>query len=332
MRLARLVLAAFAIAFALAAAPATSAYPWPVKPFDRQHPVRAFFGEPRTVFDLPAGAGGLNGPGQFSFADGIDIVARGGTRVFPVAPGRVQAVGSTSVAVRTESGARFVYSDIKPSVSEGEEVRSGTTVLGYVRAGVGALHLTELQSGRAVNPLGREHLAPYRDTTRPTVRTITIRDADGRRVSPIGVCGTISLVANALDRPPLRLPKPWLGLPVVPALLKWSLVDVGRRRLVASETTADFRDAVRDVDFWRIYARGTYQNMPRFAGQSLTSVPGRYLFSLTPDGLDTRRLRNGVHELSVTAADTRGRAHELKRRFSVLNGRSASGGRGCPRA
>ena len=107
-------------------------------------------------------------------------------------------------------------------------------------------------------------------------------------------------------------------------------MEVARRRLVAAETTADFRERVRDIEFWRIYARGTYQNMPRFAGQTVASVPGRYLFSLTPDGLDTHRLRNGIHELSVTAVDTRGRAHELKRRLFVFNARTASGGRGCP--
>ena len=219
MRLARLVLVALAVAVPLGAAAGASAYSWPIKPFDRQHAVQAFAGEPRTVFDLPAGTGALKGPGQFSLSDGIDIAARGGTRVFPVAGGRVQAVGSESVAVRTVSGTRFVYADIEPSVSEGEEVRAGTTVLGYVRAGVGSLHFTELQSGTAVNPLRRGHLAPYRDTTRPTVRSITIRDANGRRVSGIGVCGTVSLVANALDRPPLA-PGPWLGLPVVPALVK----------------------------------------------------------------------------------------------------------------
>jgi hypothetical protein len=35
-------------AFASVAAPGTAAaYGWPIKPFDQQHPVRGFFGDPR---------------------------------------------------------------------------------------------------------------------------------------------------------------------------------------------------------------------------------------------------------------------------------------------
>ena len=41
-----------ALLLAAVSAPATGLadYSWPVKPFDRQHPVRGSFGDPRTLF------------------------------------------------------------------------------------------------------------------------------------------------------------------------------------------------------------------------------------------------------------------------------------------
>src|SRR5262245_47649691 len=61
----------------------TGAYSWPVKPFDRPHPIRGGFGDPRTVF------GGalseetiLDGDGTFSFHQGIDISAPDASPVY----------------------------------------------------------------------------------------------------------------------------------------------------------------------------------------------------------------------------------------------------------
>src|SRR5918992_5831090 len=52
------------------AAPTPAGYGWPVKPFDRQHPVRGYFGDPRI--------GGAHGTSkQFHF--GIDVSAPNGT-------------------------------------------------------------------------------------------------------------------------------------------------------------------------------------------------------------------------------------------------------------
>jgi hypothetical protein len=61
----RLGLALLGLVAALAAASGASAYPWPVKPFDKQHPIRGFFGDPRTVFQNGVLAGGFDGPGVF---------------------------------------------------------------------------------------------------------------------------------------------------------------------------------------------------------------------------------------------------------------------------
>ena len=48
-------------------------------------------------------------------------------------------------------------------------------------------------------------------------------------------------------------------------------------------------------------------------------MPGRYLFRLTPKGLDTRRLADGPYVIEVTASDVRGNRATLTRRFYVTN-------------
>ena len=62
----------------LAAAGTASAYPWPLKPFDQQHPVRGFFGDPRSVYLNGVLSGGFDGPSFLSFHQGIDISAPNG--------------------------------------------------------------------------------------------------------------------------------------------------------------------------------------------------------------------------------------------------------------
>src|SRR5438034_8776441 len=84
--IALLASAALAAAGAASARPSNTSgatsesYGWPVRPFDRQHPVRGSFGDPRTVFTAPpTTAGVLRGAGQFSFHEGVDISAPNGT-------------------------------------------------------------------------------------------------------------------------------------------------------------------------------------------------------------------------------------------------------------
>ena len=77
---------------ASASATSSESYGWPVKPFDRRHPVRGSFGDPRTVFTAPpTTAGVLHGAGQFSFHEGVDISAPNGTAVYPVRDGKGKA-------------------------------------------------------------------------------------------------------------------------------------------------------------------------------------------------------------------------------------------------
>src|SRR6476620_7486020 len=99
---------------------AQASYGWPVKPFDRQHPVRANFGDPRTVFAGPPNQQTLlHGAGTFQFHFGIDVSAPDGTAVYPVVSGRVALVNKDWLAVDAGDDRIFSYWHIAPAVAVG---------------------------------------------------------------------------------------------------------------------------------------------------------------------------------------------------------------------
>lgn len=320
------LLALLALALGLAGG-AAAGYGWPVRPFDKQHAIRGFFGDPRTVFTESLFANGINGPGSFSFHNGLDITAPNETPVYPVASGVAHVVSGATVHVTTLDGRTFQYFHVVPEVLDGEQVVARRTILGRVQAPYEHVHLSEIDGIRVVNPLLKGHLRPYVDRTRPVVDEIEFRSADGRPLGSLGVCGRISIVASALDRPPLAVVGPFAGLPVAPALVTWEVVKLGKGIVIPRTTTVDLRRTLPlPRDFWNVYARGTYQNAPRFGLQQFNAMPGRFLFLLT-SALETKTLGNGVFVVTVHAADARANAGALSRRFSVLNTGTASG---CP--
>ncbi len=321
----RASLSLIGVLVALALPASAAAYPWPFKPFDRQHPIRGYFGDPRTVFGQGVLADGIDGPGIFSFHQGIDISAPNGTPIYSVSNGTAHYLGAQTLDVDTGRGVVFQYFHIVPVVGEGQDVRRSATVLGYVQAPFEHVHLTEIIGGRAVNPLLPGRLAPYTDRTRPTIRVVAFRNDVGAAEVPLGLCGRVEIDAQTYDTPPLRVPGPFDGLPVAPALVTWTIARAGGRAVVKTQTAADFRRMLpANRRFWDVYARGTYENGPRFGHTQYTAMPGRYVFRLAPS-FDTRRLRNGVYVLTVRAADIRGNTAVVRRRFSVLNGRGS-----CP--
>jgi murein DD-endopeptidase MepM/ murein hydrolase activator NlpD len=323
----RRLAAAFAAAIAaLSLAGGAGAYGWPIKPFDKPHPVRGNFGDPRTVFLMGTLADGFNGPGSFSFHQGVDISAPAHTLVYPVVSGVVHLPAAGEVVVESpQRGLAFQYDHVDPLVNEGEVVTARRTPIGMVQPTAGHVHLTEIRGGHAVNPLERGHLAPYYDRTRPRVAGIVVRNAAGHVTGPLGVCGRISLAAEAYDTPSLPAPGNWRGLPVTPALVTWKVTKLEGATVVPTRIAADFRTTLPlNPDFWNVYARGTYQNAPRFGRQQYNAMPGRYIFWLDV-GLDTRTLGNGVVTITVAASDTRGNTGVLSERISVLNFRTETG-------
>lgn len=298
--------AALAAAVALGTAtPAHASYHWPLKPFDRQHPVRGYLGDPRI-------AGHKYSIGTFHF--GVDISAPNGTAVYATLDG----VASPSrlhrdvVVVSNGRGTAHEYWHVIPAVRSGDRIVAYRTVIGHIEKPWAHVHFCEAESGVYVNPLRRGALSPYRDNTKPTVHTISFEHA-GRAVGG-RVSGTVDIVSEAWDDTPLPVTAPWTDKPVAPAFVEWRLT--GSRVLASSSwhVAADFRYALPRVAFTSVYAPWTRQNHP-WAGTGR----GRYRYFLA-HGLDTRTLPNGVYRITVVAEDTAGNKASRSRTFTVENG------------
>src|SRR3954467_7108500 len=138
-------------ALALPASAGASAFPWPIKPFDKQHPIRANFGDPRTRFLNTVLTDGLQGPGTFAFHNGIDIAAPPDTPVYPVISGKVHYIDSSAISVKTKGRGVFQYFHLVASVRNGQRVVAGKTVLGTVLHAYDHVHLSEIRDGRVWN-------------------------------------------------------------------------------------------------------------------------------------------------------------------------------------
>jgi hypothetical protein len=282
------------------------AYHWPIKPFEHQHPVRGVFGDPRIVsLDLPFGWTGPRQTNAYSFHNGVDIGAEPGTPVYPVVSGRVVRANQGQIVVLTADGRSFQYYHLSkaPVVQKGRCVVAYRTVLGWIRPGYEHVHLAEIDQGVVHNPLGRGHLEPYSDWTRPKATALYVDDGsppDALAGRPLGPGGRLSVAVA--DPPAVSPPGAFFGLPQVPSLVEWRLFHATTR--TAWQIAADFRYTQPPPRlFWDVYGAGTYQNCPWFEQHHYTSLPGRYLFRvhLHPD-----RLSPGHYRLAVRVSDIRG--------------------------
>ncbi len=278
------------------------AYGWPVKPFDRMHGIRGGFDDPR--FHL------VNGVAVGDFHFGVDISVPDGTPVYAVEPGLV-VTGSSWVSLRRPNRREFGYWHVRPAVRSGTHVRLHQ-LLGYVLPGWGHVHFAESVAGQYRNPLRPGALTPYRDTTPPVVDGISVDRVEGHVLQAVGptLSGTVALVADAYDLPPVAPLPPWQPARLTPALLRW--------RLIAPDGTTtpwrvavDFRNALPPTAaFSSIYAPGTWQNKgPR---------QGEYRFWLTR-AFDTTTLANGTYWVEVQAVDLAGNVGTDETAITISN-------------
>ena len=102
--------------------PSGEAHGWPVKPFNRQHPVRGLLGDPR-----------VGGGGGKSFHFGVDVSALDGTAVHAVKGGRI-SINGQNVTVSLEGGS-VILTDAK-----GNKAKVVTT---DIEASNGVIHVID---------------------------------------------------------------------------------------------------------------------------------------------------------------------------------------------
>src|SRR5512133_3176326 len=283
------------------------AYPWPIKPFGRQHPVRGTFGDPRTVnLDQPFGWTGPDRPGAYAFHNGIDIVAPPGTAVYPVVSGRVVRAKPDQIVVHTDDGRSFQYYHLSRNaraVRVGKTVVARHTELGWIRVRFGHVHLAEIDGSVVHNPLDRGHLEPYRDWKKPKATDLYVKD--GPVASQLGgraIGRGDALSVSAIDPQARPVSGPWSGLPQAPALVEWRLFH--GRKWTRWAVAADFRHTEpARRHFWEVYGAGTYQNCPAFDKQIYLGTAGRYLFRIH---IHPGRLNPGLYRIAVQVADISG--------------------------
>ena len=304
------VLGLLSLLFAVASAPAPGAatssyaYHWPVKPFDRQHPIRGGFGDPRTMaIDQPFGVTGPTDSGAYSFHSGVDIAAKPGTPVYPVVSGQVVMARPHEIVVAGSNRRSFQYWHLRGNVRVGQEVVAEQTVLGWIQRPFDHVHLTEIDNNRAQNPLAPGHLESYRDRTRPRAIALDFDNGQTPTLTEGGRLGPDDKLAiDAMDPPALPVRGPFGGLPQAPALVEWRLRS--GRTWGDWHVAADFRLTVPTrYSFWATYSPGTYQNFPVFERRLCKGVAGLYLFRVE---LDPRLLQPGTYELEARVTDIRG--------------------------
>jgi hypothetical protein len=282
---------------------ALPAYPWPVKPFDQQHPVRGFFCDPR-----------ISGGGK-TFHFGIDIAAPAGTAVYAVAAGKVSygspgdVAANGGIVVVEAAGRNFGYWHVAPSVQSGSHVALHG-LLGHIAAQPedwGHVHLAEsTHDAHGIiywNPIRLGALSPFDDYGPPVIDAVITSLPSDR------LHGLVDFSVKTHDNTPIPVTQPnppgWHNLPVTPARIRWRLTRNAQPVVpwqVAFDCRTSFRPTVQgnpptDSNFATTYAPDTTQNT--------FNSPGNYHFWLTRH-FDTSNHPDGSYQLEVEASDVRG--------------------------
>ena len=319
---------------------------WPVRPHDRQHPIRGSFLDPRPDADL----GG-------TYHDGIDVAVRDDQPERGAPEGRthrVYAIEGGSVVHATPRGARgfvrighFGYGHVDPRVQTGETVVAGQHI-GWTCKDDWHVHLSEFvfASGGPVrvNPLrpgGK--LRPYADTAPPEIREIrfyapadppwTRRPGTSlARLPPAGMRMSRERLSGLVDvRVRVSDPQsfigwfrdlPWLAAPHHPFRLAATITDLTTGRLVRRREA--FRaEQLLDLPADRHFAPGTEQNLTAHGcmlGHSSVRCDGIYRFRAFPRYWDTARLPDGPYEVRIRAWDVAGNLAFASVAITIANG------------
>lgn len=280
----------------------SSAYGWPVFPFFQQHPVRGLFGDPRI-------SRGSNGETERTLHFGVDVVASDGTPVYATLTGwvSIHPLHGDTVMVSDEAGRVFEYWHVVPGLSTGRAI-AYRTVIGRVEAPWRHVHFAERINSRYLNPLRPGAMGPYVDSTRPILERLTFER--GNHDLGYVLSGSVDVVVEAWDAPPLAVPAPWDKVRLAPALVRWRLMRPGRNDQGAWSVAFDARGVLPSTPYSAVFTTDTRQNR--------TYRTGRYRFYLARRW-NTPALADGPYALQVSVADIRGHVATDEIFFATAN-------------
>jgi hypothetical protein len=251
---------------------------WPIKPFHRQHGLRA----------------GLNERRRANMHIGVDIQARDGTPVYAIQGGTASVAGVGTIDERVQVG-NYSYWHIHDLVANGQRVIPYKTVVGTVLKTAGHVHLSEISGGRYLNPLrpGGRVLAPWTDTSAPIVKRPAVqKDARGYHV-----------VVEAFDpqsyRELVMYRTPVLAL----AALAYRAFDQAGHDVTGLQWALSGAQHYPDIDRFIIYAHGAHTRAWSCFAARL-SCPPLWKYRLT-DGL-TPPIPSSARNLAIYAYDWAG--------------------------
>jgi hypothetical protein len=321
---------------------------WPVRPKNRQHPIRGSFLDPRP--DPERGA---------IYHDGVDIAVRDDRPERGAPSGRthrVFAIEGGPVFFATPRGTRgavhvghFRYGHVEAVVQVGEIVAPGQHIA-WTCHGDWHVHLGEsiftANGGRiVVNPLrpgGKLH--PFVDRAAPEIREIRFfRPATpdwarrpntsvarlppaGKRLSRDALSGLVDVRVRVND-PQTFIgwfeELPWLAAPHHAFRLAVTIADAATGRVVRRREV--FRaEQLIGLSAGRHFAPGTEQNLPANGCMRLHAsvrCDGVYWFRLFPLRYwDTTKLPDGRYRLEVRASDVAGNQARASVVVTIANG------------
>ncbi len=159
--------AAVIIVLFFSTASARQQHPWPVTPFDESQEITGTFSEYRDTGSSP------------HFHNGADIPKADGSPVYPVVSGTVTSLArsGSNAFVRVGSLA-YVHINPTASLSIGDPVTAGETVLGTIISGQGHVHFTDGFVGGEQNALRQGGgLTPYNDPWPPVIQDVRFYQA-----------------------------------------------------------------------------------------------------------------------------------------------------------
>ncbi|MFZ4619811.1 MAG: T9SS type A sorting domain-containing protein [Bacteroidota bacterium] len=185
----------------LASAQDTISYQWPVTPFNTQQTITGTFCEFRNTLTAN------------HFHNGTDVPKADGSPVYPMLNGSITAISPSSVSgtsayVRVEGTVNGVFKSIAyvhiepiPTLTVGQSVTTGVTILGNILSGMGHTHIVDGRFDSENNALRKVGgLEPYNDIWSPKVISVKFyQDNSDVQFTNNKVYGLFDIVAQMVE-------------------------------------------------------------------------------------------------------------------------------------